>query len=304
MERVPGDESAVVGPWAKEKLDALERYLDYYTKRLKNQKQWKTIYIDAFAGGGRAYVRRPPQNLSLEQSLFEEIEAEEPQQAELVRGSPRRALDLSDPFDSYIFIDASSSRVAMLRDLQREYREKARIFVREGTADAEIAWALSHRPTPQKHRGVAFLDPFGAHLKWQTIVALADTRLFEVIINFPLHMCLNRLMTQNPAIRDTWRAQLDDFLPSGWYQEAYETVSSLLGDETQKRTDAARRLLGWYREKLRTAFGFVSEARLIRNTRGSPLYYLIWAGPNQAGLKGADYIMKMGETSSTQKGLL
>ena len=33
-------ESAVVGPWAKEKLDILEGYLNYYTKRLKNQAQW------------------------------------------------------------------------------------------------------------------------------------------------------------------------------------------------------------------------------------------------------------------------
>jgi hypothetical protein len=32
----------------------------------------------------------------------------------------------------------------------------------------------------------------------------------------------------------------------------------------------------------------LSTARLIRNTRASPLYYLIWAGPNATGLKGAE----------------
>jgi len=45
-----------VGPWAKEKLDALARYLDFYTKVLKNQR-WRTIYLDAYAGGGRAVLR-------------------------------------------------------------------------------------------------------------------------------------------------------------------------------------------------------------------------------------------------------
>ena len=35
--------------------------------------------------------------------------------------------------------------------------------------------------------------------------------------------------------------------------------------------------------------------RLIRNTRNAPLYYLIWAGPNKLGLKGADYILSQGE---------
>jgi three-Cys-motif partner protein len=49
-----------VGPWAREKLEALGRYLDFYTKVLKNQT-WRTVYVDAFAGGGRAVVRREPQ---------------------------------------------------------------------------------------------------------------------------------------------------------------------------------------------------------------------------------------------------
>ena len=47
---------AIVGPWAKEKLEALQRYLDFYTKVLKNQP-WDTIYVDAYAGGGRAVLR-------------------------------------------------------------------------------------------------------------------------------------------------------------------------------------------------------------------------------------------------------
>jgi hypothetical protein len=42
-------------------------------------------------------------------------------------------------------------------------------------------------------------------------------------------------------------------------------------------------------------FGHVSTARLIKNTRGNPLYYLIWAGPNSKGLTGAEYILSKGE---------
>jgi hypothetical protein len=44
---------------------------------------------------------------------------------------------------------------------------------------------------------------------------------------------------------------------------------------------------------LRAVFGHVSEARLVTNTRGGRLYFLIWAGPHEAGLKGADYILTM-----------
>jgi hypothetical protein len=45
----------------------------------------------------------------------------------------------------------------------------------------------------------------------------------------------------------------------------------------------------------RSVFGHVSTARLIKNTRGNPLYYLIWAGPNATGLKGAEHILSKGE---------
>lgn len=282
---------AEVGPWAKEKLEVLERYLEYYTTRLKNQR-WRTIYLDAFAGGGRAVVRRRPRAATTQHSLWDEEPA--PEVEEFVTGSPRRALKIANPFYSYIFIDADPKRVAMLEELKAEYGDERRITIRQGTADDEIAWVLAFTPTPKKHRGVAFLDPFGAHLSWESVLALARTRVFEVIINFPLHMCLNRMMTKDPAIRANWRAELDTFLPPGWYDQAYETVHGILGVEVRKRHDAPKRLLGWYRGQLRQAFGHVSEPRLIRNTKGSPLYYLLWAGPNEAGLKVADYIMRMG----------
>jgi len=284
---------AEVGPWAKEKLAALERYLDYYTKRLKNQR-WKTIYLDAFAGGGRAVLRQRRRHDDGQVGLWDDGSA--PELVEFVAGSPQRALNLANAFDSYIFIDADPMRVQMLRDLKADRRyDRRQITVREGTADDEIAWTLSFRPTPDKYRGVAFLDPFGAHLSWASIVALAQTRVFEVVINFPLHMCLLRLMTRNPEIRDGWREQLDANLPPGWYEQVYETVHGLMGDDVMKRLDASDRLLAWYREQLRKTFGFVSVPRLIKNTRGGPLYYLLWAGPREAGLRGADYILGMAD---------
>ena len=44
---------------AKDKLDALGRYLTFYTAVLKNQDHWLrgTIFVDAFAGPGLSRVR-------------------------------------------------------------------------------------------------------------------------------------------------------------------------------------------------------------------------------------------------------
>lgn len=50
---------AEVGPWAEQKLAALARYLEYYTTVLKKQTWCRTVYFDAFAGGGTANLRVP-----------------------------------------------------------------------------------------------------------------------------------------------------------------------------------------------------------------------------------------------------
>jgi hypothetical protein len=55
------------------------------------------------------------------------------------------------------------------------------------------------------------------------------------------------------------------------------------------------RLLQLYRAQLKVAFGHVSTPRLIRNSKGAPLYFLLWAGPHSKGLEGANYILSMGE---------
>ena len=182
----PAAPPAEVGPWAAEKLDALEAYLRFYSKVLKNQS-WvgKTIYLDAFAGGGIAKLRSPKQAEAQPLILWEEEPSVERDQ--LILGSPRRALALADPFDRYVFIDADPARIAELRALKAEYGRSRNIYIREGDAQAEIDWLLS-QPLGKNDRGVAFLDPFGAHLPWASIEALATAGIFEVIVNLPLHM--------------------------------------------------------------------------------------------------------------------
>lgn len=286
-------ELAEVGPWAEQKLAALAAYLDFYTKVLKNQHWCRTIYLDAFAGGGLANLRKKAKHSSAGTPLWED--PPQPEKSHLILGSPRRALALANPFSTYVFVDADPKRIAQLDDLKAEYGQSRRIVVRQGSAAQEISWLLAQNISKKTHRGVAFLDPFGAHLPWLSVEALAKTQVFEAIINFPLHMCINRLATVNPDIPQGWRDQLDSFFGPGWYEEVYETRSSLFGDEIRKRSDAPERLLKFYSAKLKVAFGHVSKPMLIRNTRGSPLYYIIWAGPHRKGLEGANHVLRTGE---------
>jgi three-Cys-motif partner protein len=292
MSRRPPDK--MVGPWAREKLDALRQYLTFYTRVLKNQGHWckGTIFVDAFAGAGSAQLRPPDKRPEVGGFFWDDVEERDTGDAEYLKGSPRVALDIPDPFTSYLFIERDPERAGELERLKEEYGGSRHIEIRRGDANAELVALLGSSIDWRSHRAVVFLDPFGMHVPWSTIEALAKTRAIEVIINFPMGMAIQRRLPRSAEITPAGRKALDDFFGSPeWWEQAYEEVSGFFILMPEKRRNAAERLLKWYRERLKAAFGYVSPAQLICNTRGGHLYYLIWAGPHQKGLDGARHIL-------------
>ncbi len=131
---------------------------------------------------------------------------------------------------------------------------------------------------------------------WSTIEALAKTKAIEIIINFPLGMAIQRLLTKSGDIPQDWQVSLDTYFGSkNWHTLVYESKADLFGPTRSKVSASGMNLLEWYRNRLRGIFGNVSTARLVKNTRGNPLYYLIWAGPHKKGLAGAEHILRKGE---------
>ncbi len=295
------DESTV-GPWARDKLESLGQYLDFFTKVLKNQRHWckGTIYVDAFAGPGRSRIRTKSNapmggllvDLCAETDLEADLEA-----AEFIAGSPRRALEIANPFDEYVFIERDPARIAELESLKGEFGDQHQIDIRRGDASFEIEKLLQGNLGRAGYKAVVFLDPFGMQLPWATIERLAATRNVEVMINFALGMAIQRLLVLTGDIPQEWRSALDIYFGSpDWYAQVYDQVDDLLGRRAVKFADAGLRLLTWYRGRLKAVFGHVSPARLIRNTKGGHLYYLVWAGTHLKGLEGARYILNRGDT--------
>ncbi|HXQ15345.1 MAG TPA: three-Cys-motif partner protein TcmP [Caulobacteraceae bacterium] len=296
MTRAPRDQT--VGPWAKEKLETLRAYLHYYTTRLKKQP-FELWYIDAFAGPGRSPVRKPKvplQDHTVEPDLFDDhpdhAPSAVPEETEYVKGSPRVALELTNPFAHYLFIEKAADRLAELNALKAEF-PMLDIDIRPGDANAQLTALLARRINwRSENKGVVFLDPFGMHVPWTTIASLAKTRGLEVIVNFPFGMAINRMMLRSGRIRPSWVARLDaTFGTHDWHNVVYREEPGLWENSTVKRQDTAERVLEWFSGRLQQTFGFASPAQLIRSTHGNPLYYLIWAGPRAEGLTGAEHIL-------------
>lgn len=282
-----------VGPWARQKLNGLEAYLSGYTTALKNQN-FKTVFIDAFAGAGKSSVRAAWSGSDDDDILLFDDDFFQ-SQVEFIEGSPIRALNLPNGFSEHYFFDLDPQRAELLSNLIVEYPTR-KINVQVGDANQVIQSQIS-KIAKGATRGVAFLDPYGPHLAWATVESIAATKKFEVLINFPLGMAINRLITRSGEIPEKWRVDLNScFGSSEWEVRSYREQLDLFGDiQREKADNAGAQLLDLYCQNLGTIFAHVSRPSVVRNTRGVPIYYMIWAGPHPLGHKIAEHVLSLGE---------
>jgi three-Cys-motif partner protein len=188
-------------------------------------------------------------------------------------------------------------RIEQLRELQREFSSSRDIVLVPGEANRSIqehvlrSGAFDWRRT----RAVAFLDPFGLQVPWSTIESLSRTDAIEVIVNLPIGMAIQRLLPNSGVFTPEQHQRLSDYFGSpDWEAVLYETSTDLFGETRFKRGDSGELLAKWYSKRLEATFGFASPPRLIRNSAGGHLYYLLWAGPNATGKEIASHVLNQG----------
>lgn len=231
-----GHRENTVGPWAAAKLDALEAYLNFYDIALSKQP-FTRVYIDAFAGACIAKVRAAGAVVEINPFFGEPDDTEA--QEEFILGSPIRALDVPNGFHQHYFFDLDATRADTLHAVAEG---RSDVTVQMGDCNPLIQ-NLAPSLKARNIRGVAFLDPYGAHLEWATLEALADTGTMEVVINFPLAMAINRLITRSGDVPASWADQLSAcFGTDEWRAIAYDRRIDLFDEETtRKRGDVAER---------------------------------------------------------------
>ena len=288
-----------VGPWVQEKLGCLRKYLNAYTTILNKQRFNGYFYIDAFAGPGTLKIRRE-QTDDPTQKLLAEIashSAEEPGKTEYISGSPQVALELEKPFTDYVFVEVDKGRLRQLEGLKTRYESPdLRIHLREQDCNDYLRYLLDQNRKQWSHwRGVIFLDPFGMQVPWNTIVEIGKTEAIEVFINFPVGMAIQRLLKRSGQFTARERAKLDQYFGTcDWYNLLYDEDHDLFGETVTKIQNSGDTLVKWYRKRLKEVFRCVSTAREVCSTGGRPLYYLIFAGPNETGAKIANDVLIQG----------
>lgn len=274
------------GKWTEEKLAILADYLRAYRVIFKANKAARyltPIYVDAFAGTG---YRAIPKSDEILQDVISDEEAKEYRE-----GSVRIALGLENPFVKYVFIEKNPQHAEALKRLRKEYYSLAdRIEIIPGNAnEVLIDWASNLRSVD---RAVVFLDPYGMQVEWPAIEALGQTEKVDMWLLFPLGIGVNRLLTKNrkPNPSEARRLTLT-FGTEDWEKRFYgiDQQPNLFSAEPQYvKTAHYEDIAAFFIERLRTVFHAASDDyRILRNSRGAPMYMLCFAAANKRGAKTA-----------------
>ena len=257
----------IIGPWSENKLALLGKYLHAYTAIMHGQAWCRNgyHYIDAFAGTGKPRAR---------------------DEERYVDGSPRVALSIQYPFNSYTFIEKAPWRVQRLQELQKEFPAQ-NIRIREADCNQVITTEITPLIRYERfNRGLIFLDPFSMDVEWSTIQQIAETRALEIFMNFPV-MALNRTALPNaPAeLTPVQIERMNRFWGSTqWRGDIYEEIPSLFGPvEKKTRRTTGDRLGRLFKKRLEEVFTCVTDPLEMTNSKNAPIYCLIFAGHNDTG---------------------
>jgi len=251
MERLPAlaDDGLLtppVGEWAEEKYQLVRCYADIFATAMKNSFECR-VYIDLFAGAGRAKLR---------------------DSQKIVAASPLVVLDIRNPFDRYVFCDIDPENLRALQArVGRDFSVVQPAYV-PGDTNLNVDAILSHIPQHSKSFRVltfCFVDPFNVdNLKFDTIARLAGGgRKIDFLLLIPSGMDaqrnwqhdnnLNAAFLGNPTWREEWEQQ----------QRARRSFANFFVDEFAK----SMRRIGF-------RWGGIPSTRVIKNEKNSPMYHL------------------------------
>jgi three-Cys-motif partner protein len=260
-----------VGDWGEEKYIRVWMYDQIFTQSMK--RAWeKRVYIDLYAGAGRALLKT---------------------KGKIVPGSPLLALGVENRFDKYIFCEKNHRKLKALKErVEREAPGVDVAFV-TGDVNTKIEEVLGHIP-PQGALSFCFVDPYSLKIRFSTIQALAEGRPMDFMILLALGMDANRNLSR--YVQQEWR-NLDEFLGTEEWrgrwkhaQERGENFMLFLANE-------------YIRAMTRIGYKHTNADRMYpvrSDLKNLPLYYLAFFSKHPLGYKFWDQVLKY---STEQRGL-
>ena len=207
-------QDAFAGVHTKNKLDALESYIEAYVRVLKKQS-FKLVYFDAFAGTGEI-----PIPLESEQSRLpiEDYEM-------FVEGSVKRALKF--PFSEFHFIEKIKRKSNELKEYCDKMHFDKNILIQNCDANDAIRTFINQFNS-KTTRAIMFLDPYGNQVSMDTFRYIATKPGIDVWYLFPAGLGVQRQIGKFGEIYEDHEKSLDRLFGDGdWRHELVSQVSQI-----------------------------------------------------------------------------
>ena len=279
------------GEHTRRKLDVIAKYLVAYVTVMKRQS-FKLFYVDGFAGSGASISKS-------------ETSADDPTlfpAAEVIEGSPLRALNVEPPFDKYVFIEKKFDNVRSLSSICSDFPNRD-INIMKGDANERLCEFCDEIKDNRLDRAVIFLDPFGLSVSWQTIGRIAKTQKVDLWYLVPVDGMSRQIKEDGNFLPGA--SKIDELWGSTeWRAKAVRKVEScddLFGkiDERLEKIAKAKQLSEMFRDHLKTIFaGGVAEAYLPLGRGRRHDFSLMFACANpstaasEAAMRIANHILR------------
>jgi three-Cys-motif partner protein len=274
------------GNWTENKIEILVEYAGAYLtimNKYASQHSWRLMYFDGFAGSGLI------------------VKGENEDRKEIV-GAARRIVEIETPrpFDEYYFVEMDSTNLRELELNTKNIFPDKRIYLQQEDCNVKLSAlaAFLKSAKGKRYKILAYIDPCGMQLKWESIEKLKDLSV-DVWILVPTGMGVNRLLKNDGNISDAWLEKLENFLGMNreeilqfFYKE--QQVYTLFGPETvmSKEEKAIDKSAELYRKRLSTVFKFVSDTFILKTNSNVTLFHFLLASNNPAAHNIANDIVR------------
>lgn len=267
------------GLWAKDKLFYLQKYVATFETSMRNRPWRNRIYIDLFSGPGKCIVDGTN---------------------DYFLGSPLLALTTEHPFTDYFFVDMDTENVTALdKRVAGTGLSQEKIRCWTGDANKRVVDIVKeiqkidsqYIPNVWPSLNLAFLDPEGLELEWNTVSELGKVNRMDLIIHYS-QQGIKRMADR--AIESSKETIVDKFFGDTEWRKIYKA----------SKNDAAgihRYLIDYYKSKLKS-LGYVEvkddeeiwTEPLMKNSKNAPLYRLLFASKHPLGVKFWKDVTKIG----------
>jgi three-Cys-motif partner protein len=248
-----------IGPWAEQKYRYVGMYAELFATGMKNRWQHR-VYLDLFSGSGYSRIR---------------------DNNRLVIGSPMIALNLPDPFDSYVFADENPESLDALRTRVGRLKRLFPVTYIPGDANDKVSRVLEViSRTPNKSTlSFCFLDPYKLNIHFNTVRRIAEGRAIDFLILLALYIDANRNI-QFYLAKDNRTIEL--FLGNAEWRprwRAAERTGDTIVEFLAKEYSTGMSQIGYL------PVGIEHMVKIRTYDKRLPLYYLAFFSKHETGLK-------------------